>query len=200
MRRLLVGLVSCLIAAGSAAAEESEIIKWKDVDGWTVASDTSMEGSCFISSVFDGGVTLRLGFYPKGSESPLYMSFASDDWRSLEVGKEYDLTFRFDKTDPWSASATAAGDASGKFLFVNVTDAEFLTGFVRKRALAIAFEDRVIANLSLRGTGPAADELMKCQRAVDEIIADEGRKSKEKKADPFNAPSEKRSARDPFSL
>jgi len=69
-----------------------------------------------------------------------------------------------------------------------------------KRALAIAFEDRVIANLSLRGTGPAADELMKCQRAVDEIIADEGRKSKEKKADPFNAPSEKRSARDPFSL
>jgi len=73
------------------------------------------------------------------------------------------------KGDPWSAAATAAGDETGEFLFVNVTDAEFLTGFVRKRTLA--------------------EELLKCQRAVDEIIAGEGRKSKEKKADPFNAPS-----------
>ncbi|SDA55222.1 hypothetical protein SAMN03159448_01380 [Sinorhizobium sp. NFACC03] len=200
MRRLLFGLVSCLMATGPAVAEESEIIKWKEVGGWTVASDTSMEGSCFITSIFEGGIRLRLGFYPKGSESPLYMSFASDDWKSLEVGKDYDLTFRFDKSDPWSAAATAAGDESGKFLFVNATDAEFLTGFVRKRTLAIAFDDRVVANLSLRGTGPAAEELLKCQRAVDEIIADEGRKSKEKKSDPFNAPNEKRSARDPFSL
>ncbi|WDZ78322.1 hypothetical protein PWG15_07510 [Ensifer adhaerens] len=151
-------------------------------------------------SIFERGVILCLGLYPRGSDSPLYMSFASDDWKSLEVGKEYDRTFRFDKSDPWSAAATAAGDESGKFLFVNVTDPEFLTGFVRKRALAIAFDERVVANLSLRGTGPAAEELMKCQRAVDEIIADEDRKSKEKKADPFNAPSEKRSARDPFSL
>lgn len=138
MRRLLFGLVSCLMATGPAVAEESEIIKWKEVGGWTVASDTSMEGSCFITSMFEGGIRLRLGFYPKGSESPLYMSFASDDWKSLEVGKDYDLTFRFDKSDPWSAAATAAGDESGKFLFVNVTDAEFLTGFVRKRTLAIA--------------------------------------------------------------
>lgn len=189
------------MAAGSVAAEESEIIKWKDVGDWTVSSDASMEGSCFIMSMFDGGVSLRLGFYPKGSEAPLYMSFASDDWRSLEVGKDYDLTFRFDKSEPWSAAVTAAGSDNGKFLFVNITDPEFLTGFVRKRALAIAFEDRVIANLNLSGTGPAAEELMKCQRAVDQINAEEGRKSKEKKkADPFNAPSEKRSAGDPFSL
>ncbi|HEV7319341.1 MAG TPA: hypothetical protein VGO04_12110 [Ensifer sp.] len=200
MHKLLMGLAVCLMAAAPAVAEESEIIKWKDVGEWSVASDRSMEGSCFITSSFEGGVSLRLGFYPKGSEAPLYMSFASDDWKSLEAGKDYDLTFRFDKSDPWSAEATAAGNENGKFLFVNITDAEFLSGFVRKRSLAIAFEDRVIAHLSLRGTGPAAEELMKCQSAVDEIIADEGRKSKEKKSDPFGAPSEKRSSRDPFSL
>lgn len=200
MRGLLLGLAGCLMAVAPAVAEDTEIIKWKDVGDWRVASDTTMEGSCFISSVFEGGVSLRLGFYPKGSDAPLYMSFASDDWKSLEVGKDYDLTFRFDKNDPWSAAATAAGDESGKFLFVNITDAEFLSGFVRKRSLAIAFEERLVAHLSLRGTGAAAEELMKCQKAVDQIIADEGRKSKEKKSDPFDAPSEKRSSRDPFSL
>ena len=83
---------------------------------------------------------------------------------------------------------------------MNITDAEFLSGFVRKRSLAIAFEDRLIARLSLRGTGAAAEELMTCQRAVDKIIAEEGRKPKEKKSDPFDGPTEKPSARDPFSL
>ncbi|WEX76167.1 hypothetical protein PYH37_004446 [Sinorhizobium numidicum] len=205
MRRLSLGIASLLISVCTVSAEPSEIIKWKDVNGWTVASDVTMEGSCFIISEYEGGVTLRLGFHPKGSEFPFYMMFGNDDWKSIEIGKDYDLSFQFDRSEPWTASARVAGDESGKFLFINLAEPDFLSGFVRKRGLKITFEDRVVANLSLRDSGRAAEEMLNCQKAVDKLIAEEDEKrdpfgGKAEETDPFTATGGRGSSKDPFSL
>ncbi|HXV30180.1 MAG TPA: hypothetical protein VD840_07605, partial [Sinorhizobium sp.] len=86
---------------------------------------------------------------------------------------------------------------------INLAEPDFVAGFVRKRTLVITFEDRVIANLNLRGSGQAAEEMLECQRAVDKIIAEEN-----EKRDPFagkagrkdGPESGRRTAKDPFSL
>ena len=67
MKRLLAVLLTAL-AATPAAASSSDIVVWSNTAGWVIASDTTFGNTCFLASTFDNGVTLRLGFQPKGSK------------------------------------------------------------------------------------------------------------------------------------
>ncbi|WP_432346658.1 hypothetical protein WMC41_00620 [Shinella yambaruensis] len=196
MRLVFLTPVIVVTLIGSAAAAE-DTIQWGTVAGWNIASDKTLGGSCFMATFFENGIVLRLGFQQRGAQFPAYFALASNDWKSIEVGKEYQLRIQLDNKDPWDAPAVGLNLNGLPALMVSFGEAKFIGEFVRQHAFKATFNGSLIANLSLKGSAVAARELATCQKTIDGIL-DNGTPST--KRDPFSVNDPAPEKRDPFAL
>ena len=194
MKRLLAVLLTAL-AATPAAASSSDIVVWSNTAGWMIASDTTFGNTCFLASTFDNGVTLRLGFQPKGSKFPAYLALGNNDWKSIEAGKEYSLQLHMGNKPQWDAPATGMNLSGMPTLIVNFSDISFISEFVRQHTFKAMFNGSLIAHLSLKGSARASQELVNCQEAVDKLGD-----TKNNQKDPFAVKDAAPSGTDPFAL
>ncbi|MCO6186296.1 hypothetical protein [Rhizobium sp. L1K21] len=179
-----------------AAGDNSDTILWTEVGSWTVALDKTVGNKCFIVTSFEGGYVLRLGFSQDGAVNPAYMAIASVDWKSLDVGKDYELSIQFDRNSPWTATATAVmfgGEDGTVALSIGLDKIAFFEEFARKLGVRLFYQNKQIAHLSLRGSSRAIVELMNCQKTVNEYLA-----SQPEQRDPFDDATPKK-AKDPFA-
>ncbi len=79
---------------------------------------------------------------------------------------------QFDEESPWTGNARAIdmGTNAG-FLSIYIDKAGFLTEFMRKQKMIVRYTNRVVANLSLRGSYAAGQEMVACQTRVNEIMS-----------------------------
>lgn len=196
MRRLLLAVVGLLAVAGVASAEEGRSNIWKRINAWTVGSDQSMGGSCYAATSYDTGTILRIGFYPKGSANMAFLSIGDADWKSIEAQREYEVSLQLDGGRRWPAVAFGMDFTDTKILVVNFSNADFFTEFVRKNTLALVFEGRAIASLSLRDSMKAVSEMFKCQEAVNTLMPSGGQAAS---ADPFAGAGGNAANKDPFA-
>lgn len=210
MHRLSLAVLGLLVAAGAASAEEGRSNIWKRINAWTVGSDPSLGGSCYAATSYDAGAILRIGFYPRGSANLAFLSIGNATWKSIEPQREYDVALQLDRGRQWPAVAFGVDLTGSKALVVNFSNTDFFTEFVRKNTLALAFEGRVVASLSLRDSMKAVSEMFKCQEAVNTLMPSGGQGEA---ADPFagagnNAPNndpfagggQSKSSKDPFAM
>jgi hypothetical protein len=81
-------------------------------------------------------------------------------------------------------------------LSFTVSGMKFISEVMRKQGLKVTYQGKVIANLSLRGSRRALNELGLCQQAVDKWAA-----ARQAPKDPFADPVPKtKDAKDPFAL
>ncbi|MDF2809883.1 MAG: hypothetical protein K0S56_914 [Microvirga sp.] len=176
------------------AFSEEETIKWKDVNGWRIAVDTTVGNGCFMSTLFEGGTVLRFGFTknPNGG----YISVGNLNWSSLEEGKTYKISIRMDDEPAWNASATAT-KIGIPTLVVKTHEVDFVTELATKHGLRITFNGREVVRLSLKGSYAAVQAIVECQGKVNEAMTagDRYRKSK----DPFSDGGSVMNADDPFA-
>ena len=119
---------------------------------------------------------------------------ANTAWRSVEVGKEYRLTFQFDAESPWSGGFTAV-DMNGLTVLLNTfKDAKFLQDFGVKQALSIYYNDKFVTKLPLSGSFAAMKSLLQCQEKVNALT---GTTPQNRSTDPFSGGGV-RPAVDPF--
>lgn len=196
MRRLSLAVLCLLVAAGAAAAEEGRSNIWKEINAWTVGSDPSLGGSCYAATSYDGGMILRIGFYPRGSANLAFLSIGNANWKSIEPQREYDVALQLDRGRQWPAVAFGVDLTGSKALVVNFSNTDFFTEFVRKNTLALAFEGRVVASLSLRDSMKAVSEMFKCQEAVIALMPNGGQGAA---ADPFAGAGGNAPNNDPFA-
>ena len=104
------------------------------------------------------------------------MLLAIPKWRPLEIGKEYNLGFRFEGNSVWHGVARARRLGSTKALLVRFSKAGFLTNLAGKRSLQVTHDDRKVVRLSLRGTYDAVREVVRCQSAVEGVLRKSSRR------------------------
>lgn len=194
---------SLLLAGVSASAEDSA--EYKKVGPWSVRVDNTGNAlSCYMAAQFEGGSLFRFGF---DMDSQLvYFIFGDDAWKSIEVGKNYDIEVKFGNESPWDVPAVGFS-----FDDENWTSQPFLYGAIRmekedsvlllleefmgERYVEVYYEKNSILKLSLKHSYRAASEMVNCQEAVNDINY---ASDKNWSADPFEKSQPKVSS-DPFA-
>ena len=186
-------LCMTMTAHHSFAGEGSPL--WKKVGSWEVRVDTTLGNGCFAMASYKGGVFFRIGFNASEKEFGGYMLFGNPDWSSLEVGKEYSLTYKFDNEAPWKGDAFAfkfSEEDKITFLWQDFSDTNLFKEYMRKNKLRIDYNSKQIELLQLKGSYGAFEEVIKCQKVMNNTK----RKSNGPK-DPFAKQSNARN--DPFA-
>lgn len=142
-----------------------EVTRFSYSDPWLIAVDHTLGGGCFLYLRYERGTELRIGFNRQRGNG--YVLVGNPAWSTLEVGKDYRIDMRFDYENPWQADAVGFRFPSGSQIYLSVSfdRAAFLTEFMAKQNLEITYNGRQVALLSLRGSGAAGLELIRCQDA-----------------------------------
>lgn len=166
MRAIAAICPFALLVLGTPSAEAAEARLWKQVRGWDVRIDETLQNSCFATTSFDGGTLLRIGFDRQQDDA--YIIVGDTDWASLESGELYPITMIFDKSRPWNGKATGikVGDGSLVFLQLRFSDTNFIREFMAKHAVNVLYNDESIAKLSLAGSSAAFAEVIRCHQAA----------------------------------
>ena len=196
MKKISLILLALVLAAPSRAfAEEEETFLWKVVEGWQLRVDPSVGYGCFLMAVFETGTAVRIGINRDSHNG--YLMLMNEKWRSLEVGKEYPISVKFDDETPWTVKSRAISMGDTPALTGNFSDGTFLSEFARKRFVELYYNNKMVGRLSLRGSAPATLELIECQRRADaaKLEARSG-----PSGDPFDeAPNRRTANDDPFA-
>ncbi|MEY9782252.1 hypothetical protein [Sinorhizobium fredii] len=195
MKRATTLLLGGLFVASPVCAQDT--VPWREISGWGILMDSTMGNACFVATGYEDGTILRLGFDLRETKS-IYLALGNKNWASLEPGKDYPLQIQFDGNPVWNATARALNLDGANYLVVSTTDTNFANEFTRKLAMRATFNGRQVASLRLSGSARAVDEMLNCQKAVNDAIANKNTPNAPK--DPFQANPGVRNANDPFEM
>jgi len=182
--------VICLLIMLSTIASAADMPIFKQYDNWDIRVDTTLNNSCFMMGIWEGGSVLRFGV--NKNQGNMYLMLGDNDWKSLESGKEYDLSIKLGNKSPWTAPSTAVGLGEGIYLWINIpADAakDFMAEFMKQHDIEADYNNKNILHLKLTGSYEAATGLMECQKLFN---------SKAETKDPFLDNNES-SDNDPFA-
>ena len=87
----LAALLASLAAQPSLAADAP---LWATVGNWQIRVDETLNYGCFMVGSYERGDVLRIGLdFRSGANG--YILVGNATWKSLEVGKEYQLSVQF---------------------------------------------------------------------------------------------------------
>jgi hypothetical protein len=177
-----------LMLAPAKAGEKST--PWAKSGEWDIMVDDSMGNGCFMLASWTRGEILRVGFDNSNNNKKGYVMIANTAWRSVEIGKEYDLTFKFDGDDPWSGTFRATKLGALTVLVVYFSKPELLKDFGAKQGLTVYYDGKFVTRLPLTGSYAAMQTLVDCQSKIDARASTP--------SDPFSRGGD-RTVSDPFS-
>ena len=94
--QFIVAFLSLIVTKAFCADEPL----WKKVGHWQIRVDTTLNNGCFLYTSFERGTILRIGL-DKTATGGGYIIIGNDDWKSIEVGKDYKISIKFDDELPW---------------------------------------------------------------------------------------------------
>jgi hypothetical protein len=182
----------CILVLMAVPASAEKSLRWATSGDWDIRVDKSV-GGCFMSASYTLGEFIRIGFDRVDKNG--YLWIANQAWRSVEVGKEYKLSFEFDGESPWTGVFRAIDLGDGfKALAGSFDKPDFMRDFGAKQKVNVYYEGKFVAMLPLTGSFAAMQALIQCQSKVEEVLGAPPVPS----PDPFSG-SGTRPASDPFS-
>ena len=189
MRFLILCAVLMMMLLSTAHSADATN-KFGEVGPWTISVDKTVGDGCFAVASWIGGAGFRVGFDNRDGVENIYVIVGHADWKSIEVGKFYDLEVTFGNRRAWMVRAEGAmmgDDADTPVLHFIITVKAFRQ-FMQEHGVNLMYKDRSIANLSLRDSYKAGQKMIECQKLLNEY-----RRKKPSSPDPF------RSTSDPFA-
>jgi len=189
--KLLFAIISLFLYLNSNqsfADNHDQVIFWdQSSGGWDIYIDTTIDYGCFAHMEWKGNTQMRFGFDP--TVDSMYITISDGDWRSLQVGKDYDIQIEFDNSQPWTTTAQAINLDGINSLYFTFYEQDFIAEFAKKHSIYVTYNNKEIAYLDLKGSYEAVIDLAACQDQLDSYY-NNGTE------DPFNNNSSK--SDDPF--
>lgn len=162
VRTIPLALALLLDSSGAIAQATSQ---WDSVEGWSIRVDNSVGHGCYIHGRYDSGTNLRLGYDPQAGG--MYVILGNPAWRSIEQGKVYQLTLRFDQLTSRRIDATGMPVNGSSALAFELGEGDFVRQFMERDVLTISYRDSEVDRLTLSGSFEAVEAMVQCQRQVD---------------------------------
>ena len=124
MNKVRIILVLLIVFSTSVHCASTDTYLWKESGDWTIRIDPTLGNKCFIfasypsSEDWPGKSFIRAGINEDNESA--YMMIYSSEWKSLEIGKIYEIKIQFDKEVKWEADAV--GNICTFFADANLPD------------------------------------------------------------------------------
>jgi hypothetical protein len=143
---------------------ESEL--WRKSGNWSIYVDHTLEDSCFIIGSFTNNTVFRVGINQKDPGN-YYLMIGNSDWASLSEGRDYKLEFKFGQQTPWDVPTKAVRIGDSTDLLATFRDTTFWKEFIAAPYLSVTREGRFVTQIEMKGTKPAFDTMIECQKAAN---------------------------------
>jgi hypothetical protein len=157
---LLKIAAACGLALLSTAAVAQDLVPYSEAGGWSVEVDPTLGNGCLLSSDFEDGSHVRIGFDRTAGNG--YVIAANTAWGEITDGTDYPISFMLDdqKYDG-SAKGLHLDDLPG--VMVTFDSMDFLTDLAAKTTMTLQSEGADVMSIDLSGTDEAINETIACQ-------------------------------------
>ena len=159
---LLKLTAACGFALLGSAAFAQDLVPYSEAGGWAVVIDPTLGNGCLLSSDFEDGSHVRIGFDPNAGNG--YVAAFNTGWGDIVDGTEYPISFMLDdeKYDG-NAKGMHLGDTPG--VVVTFDSADFLTDLAARNTMVLQSDGSDVMTIDLSGTDEAITETIACQDA-----------------------------------
>ncbi len=146
---------------------------WKTVGWWDVSFYDNMQG-CSAFASYEGGTSFFIGL--SGTDE-LYLEvlLLNSDWKSLEAGKEYDVSVKFGNEGHWNLEMN--GDYSDQFGSLKLSvpansekAGDFVDEFMRETKMVWKYEGTSLGIFKLNGSSRAFEEVVVCTKSYRDAV------------------------------
>lgn len=138
------------------------------VAGWSIGYSENL-GGCLAAASFADETTIWFGL--NGTRKTSYLALTNPKWKSIDVGGQYGIRLTTRGRGRWQGTFTGFEREGAKGLFQAGLKEGFVADLSNAGAVAIEFEGRQIATLSLVGSTDAFEAVIGCQRDAPTIKA-----------------------------
>ncbi|WP_193142539.1 hypothetical protein [Meridianimarinicoccus sp. MJW13] len=165
----------CCIGSGPVYADP---LSWKSVGWWEIDFYPDSNG-CAAFASFDGGTAFSIGLMRVDDELLFHVNLVSENWKSLEEGKEYPIDVKFGNEIPWNLDmiGTKSDPLFGIHFQIDAMSESaglFVDEFMREINMSWSFEGNSLGVFSLKGSGLAFKEVVECQKSYNDAVSKSG--------------------------
>jgi hypothetical protein len=151
-----------MLLASTAFADD--LVPYSTAGGWDVMVDTTLGNGCFLTSEYEDGSTVRIGFDRTAGNG--YVAAYNQGWGEIEDDKAYPITFMLDdqKYD---------GEAHGMHLdevpgvWITFDSIDFLADLAARTTMTLQHDGTDVMSIDLSGSDQAITETIACQEAQE---------------------------------
>lgn len=155
-----------VLAAGfamiSAAAAAQDLVPYSEAGGWDVSVDPTLGNGCLMSSEFEDGSAVRIGFDRTAGNG--YVTAANEAWGDVVDGTEYPITFFLDE-EKYDGNAKGIHLDGLPGVMVTFDNVDFLTDLAQRNVMLLQSNGEDVMSIDLSGTDAAVVEIIACQEA-----------------------------------
>ena len=180
----LKSLVWMAILATSLQANAQDDLSplWQEVGRWEVRVDDTLNNGCY-AVLIESTKVFRFGL--NNTTGNFYVILGDVNWKSIEVGKKYDMTLEFDSEGPWSISAGGINMNGSKALTFAIRDGLFVEEMRERHNMYLRYNDEQILRMSMEGSIAALNSLNECINTFDSVTGSDKDPFSTSETDPF---------------
>jgi hypothetical protein len=154
-----LGAVSVL-ALVSGAAFAQDLVPYSEAGGWAVVIDPTLGNGCLLTSDFEDGSTVRIGFDRTAGKG--YVAAFNNGWGEIVDAQEYPVTFMLDDQQyDGTAVGVHLSEVPGAVIYFD--SIEFLQDLAARNTMSLASEGEEVMVIDLSGTDEAIAQTITCQ-------------------------------------
>ena len=164
MQLFKAAAVSLVMVGCAGAAMAQDLVPYSEAGGWTVAVDPTLGNGCLLTSDFEDGSTVRIGF--DATQGNGYVAAFNDGWGEIEDGTVYPVSFLLDDEHyDGQAHGIHLNDVPGALITFDSTD--FLVDLAKRNVMVLQHNGADVMSIDLSGSDDAIAETIACQQAQD---------------------------------
>lgn len=142
------------------AATAQELVPYSEAGGWAVSVDPTVGNGCLLSSEFEDGSSVRIGFDRNAGNG--YVAASNAAWGDITDGTDYPISFFLDEEKyDGNAKGIHLDDLPG--VMVTFDSLDFLTDLAARNVMVLQSEGVDVMSIDLSGSDEAIAETIACQ-------------------------------------
>jgi hypothetical protein len=152
--------LTCAFALIGSAAMAQDLVPYSEAGGWSVVVDTTLGNGCLLTSEFEDGSTVRIGFDRNAGNG--YVAAFNADWGDIEDGTAYPLTFLLDE-ESYDAEGHGMHLSDVPGVVIAFDNVDFLTDLAARNVMILQHDGTDVMSIDLAGSDEAIAETIACQ-------------------------------------
>ena len=144
----------------ATAATAQDLVPYSEAGGWEVAVDPTLGNGCLLTSDFEDGSHVRIGFDRTAGNG--YVAAANDAWGDITDGTDYPISFMLDD-QKYDGNATGMHLDDVPGVMITFDSIDFLSDLAARNTLVLQHEGNDVMSIDLSGSDEAIAETIACQ-------------------------------------